>query len=62
MKKKGQYSTIVFCVDLAQLFILSYLTTTCKMFPSKNTRGLICFTSTNDENTDTVYLIKGFAF
>ena len=32
------------------------------MFPSKNTRALICFSSTIDENTDTVHLIEGFVF
>ena len=62
MKRKGLYSTIAFCVNLAQLFILSYLTTPWKMFPSKNTRALICFSSTIDKNTDTIYLIEGFVF
>ena len=62
MKRKEQYSAIAFCVNLAQLFILSYLTTPCKMFPSKNTRALIRFSSTIDENTDTVHLIEGFLF
>ena len=32
------------------------------MFPSKNTRALICFSSIIDENTDTVHLIEGFVF
>ena len=32
------------------------------MFPSKNTRDLICFSSTIDENTDTVDLVEGFIF
>ena len=32
------------------------------MFPFKNTHALICFSSTIDENTDTVYLIEGFVF
>ena len=32
------------------------------MFASKNTRALICFSSTTDENTDTVHLIEGFVF
>ena len=32
------------------------------MFPSKNTRALICFISTIDENNDTVHLIEGFIF
>ena len=32
------------------------------MFPSKNTYALICFSSTIDENTDTVHLIEGFVF
>ena len=62
IKRKGQYSTIAFCVNLAQLFILSYLTTRSKMFPSKNTRALICFSSTIDENTNTIHLIEGFVF
>ena len=29
------------------------------MFPFKNTRALFCFSSTIDENTDTVHLIEG---
>ena len=32
------------------------------MFPSKNTHALICFSSTIDENIDTVHLIEGFVF
>ena len=60
--EEGTVSTIAFCVNLAQLFILSYLTTRSKMFLSKNTRALICFSSTIDENTDTVHLIEGFVF
>ena len=28
----------------------------------KNTSALFCFSSTIDENTDTVYLIEGFVF
>ena len=32
------------------------------MFPSKNTRALICFSSAIDENTDTVHLTDGFVF
>ena len=62
MKRKGQYSTIALCLNLAQLFIFSYLTTPWKMSPSKNTRALICFSSTIDENADTVHLIEGFVF
>ena len=62
MKRKGLYSTITFCVNLAQPFILSYLKTPWKMFPSKNTCVLICFSSTIDENTDTDHLIAGFVF
>ena len=62
MKRKGLYSTIAFYVNLAQLFILSYLTTPWKMFPSKNTGALICFSSTIDKNTDAIYLIEGFVF
>ena len=30
--------------------------------PFKNTRTLFCFSSTIDETTDTVHLIKGFVF
>ena len=60
MKRKGQYSTIAFCINLAQLFILSYLTIPWKMFPSENTHCLICFSSTIDENNDPVHLIEGF--
>ena len=62
MKKKGQYCRIVFCMNLVQLFILSYLATPWKMFPFKNTRALQCFSSTIDENSNTVYLIKAFVF
>ena len=51
-----------FCVNLAQLFILSYFTTLWKKFPSKTTRALICISSTIDENTDTTHLIEGFVF
>ena len=57
---KVQYRRIEFCDNLAQLFILSYLTTPWKMFTSKSTRALICFSSTIDENTDTVHLTEGF--
>ena len=35
--EEGTVSTIAFCVNLAQLFILSYLTTPWKMFLSKKT-------------------------
>ena len=62
MKRKGQCSRIAFCVNLAQLFILSYFTTPWKKFPSKTTRALICISSTIDENTDTTHLIEGFVF
>ena len=62
---KEQYSRIAFCVKITQLFILSYLTTPCKVLlyiPFKNTRALFCINSTIDENTDTVHLIEGFLF
>ena len=65
IKRKGQFSRIAFCVNLAQLaqlFTLSYLTTPWKMFPFNNTRALSCFSLTIDEISDTVYLIEGFAF
>ena len=62
MKRKGQFSTTAFCVNLAELITLSYLTTTRKMFPSKNTRALICFSSVIDENTGTAHLIERFVF
>ena len=62
IKKKGPYSMIAFCVNLAQLFILSCLTTPWKMFPFKNTRSLFCFSSAIDENTDTVHLVEGLVF
>ena len=62
IKRKGPYSRIAFCVNLAHLFILSYLTTPGKMFPFKNTRSLFCFSSTIDENTDTVHLVEGLVF
>ena len=32
------------------------------VFPFKNTRALFCFSSTIDENTNTVHLIERFAF
>ena len=32
------------------------------MFRFKDTRALICFSSTIDENTETVHLIEGFVF
>ena len=57
--RKGQVSRIAFCANLAHLFILSYLTTLRKIFLS---HALICFTSSIDENTDTVHLIDGFVF
>ena len=56
------YSRIEYCVNIAQLIILSYPTTPRKMFPFKNTRTLFSFSSTIDENTDTVHLIEGFVF
>ena len=62
MKRKEQRSTIAFCLNLAQLFLLSYLTTPSKMFPSKNTCALICFSSAVDENTNTIHLIEGCVF
>ena len=61
MKRKGQYSSTALCVNLTQLFILSYLTTQRMMFPFKKTRALFCC-SFIDENTDTVHLIEGFVF
>ena len=54
VKRKWQYSRIEFCMNLAQLFILSYLTTPWKMFPFESTRALFYFISTIDENTNTV--------
>ena len=62
MKRKWQCSRIAFCVNLAQLFTPLYLRTLWKMFPSKNTYALICFSSTIDENADTVHLIEGYVF
>ena len=32
------------------------------VFPFKNTRALFCFSSTIDENTNTVHLIERFVF
>ena len=58
IKSKGQYSRIAFCMNLAQLFIRSYITALWNMFPFKNTRALFCFSSTIDENTDTVLFFK----
>ena len=54
MKRKEECSRIAFCVNLDQLFILSNLTTPWKIFPFKDSRALFCFSSTIDENTDTV--------
>ena len=58
----SEYSRIEFCVNIAQLIILSYPTTPRKMFPFKNTRAILSFSSTIDGNTDTVHLIEGFVF
>ena len=58
----SEYSRIEFCVNMAQLIILSYPTTPQKMFPFKSTRALFYFSSTIDGNTDTVQLIEGFVF
>ena len=58
IKSKGQYSRIAFCMNLAQLFIRSYITRLWNMFPFKNTCALFCFSSTIDENTDTVLFFK----
>ena len=57
-KGKGQYIRIAFCVNLAKLFIRSYLITPSKVRPFKNTRTSFCFSSIIDENTDTVPLIE----
>ena len=62
MKRKEECSRIAFCVNLDQLFILSNLTTPWKIFPFKDSRALFCFSSTIDENTDTVHLIEVFIF
>ena len=58
----SEHSRIKFCVNIAQLIILSYPTTPRRMFPFKNTRALFSFSSTTDGNTDTVHLIEGFVF
>ena len=60
-KRKGQYSRIAFCENLAQFFILSYLATPWKMLPFKNTRAYSVLMKI-DENADTVHLIEGFVF
>ena len=64
IRRKGQYSRIAFCVKITQLFILSYLTTPLKMllYPFLETRPLFIFSSSIDENTDTVHLIEVFLF
>ena len=59
MKRKIQCSRIEFWMNLAQLFILSYLTTPWMMFAFKNCCALFCFISTIDEHNDTVHLIEG---
>ena len=58
----SEYSRIEFCMNIAQLIILSYPATQRKIFPFKNTRALFSFSSTIDGNTDTVHLIEGFFF
>ena len=62
IKRKGQYSGTEFCMNITQLFILSHLTTPRKMslyiLPFRNTRALFCFSSTIDENNDTVLLTE----
>ena len=62
MRRKGQYSRMAFCVNLAQLFILSYQSRPRKTFPFKNSLALFCFSSTIDENTDNFHLIEEFVF
>ena len=65
IRRKGQYSRIVFCVKITQLFILSYLTTLLQkllLYPFLETRPLFIFSSSIDENTDTVHLIEVFVF
>ena len=59
MKRKEQYTRIAFCV------MITHITTTWKVFLYilfKNIRALFYISSTIDENTDTVHLIKGFVF
>ena len=59
MKRKGQYTRIAFCV------MITHITATWKFFlyiPFRNIRALFYISSTIDENTDTVHLIKGFVF
>ena len=41
----SQYRRIAFCVNIAQLIILSYPTVRRKMFAFKNTRALFSFSS-----------------
>ena len=68
LKRKRQYSRIAFCMEITQLFILSYLTIPCTFNSTRallcfsSHRASFCFSSTIDENTDTVYLIEGFAY
>ena len=58
----SEYSRIEFCLNIAQLIILSYPATPRKIFPFKNTRALFSFSSTIDGNADTVRLIEEFVF
>ena len=58
----SEYSRIEFCVNIAQLIILSYPATPRKMFHFKSTHALFYFSSTIGGNTDTVHLIEGFVF
>ena len=58
MKRKRQCSRIAFCVNLSQVFVLSYLTTPWMMLLFKNSCALLCFSSTIGKHTDTAHLIE----
>ena len=60
MERKGQCSRILFCVKITQFFICHQHSERCYCIPFQKTRALFYFSSTADENTDTVLLIEEF--
>ena len=72
MKRKGQYTVHVFSCVFCEIFKKTFFAEDIRatvseysrinMFPFKDTNALFSFSSTIDENTDTVHLIEGFVF
>ena len=72
MKRKGQYTVHVFSCVFCEIFKKTFFAEDVRatvseysrinMFPFKDTNALFSFSSTIDENTDTVHLIEGFLF